>query len=361
MIWQKGVSLLFQRNASKIPIQLKDFVLITAKLGLTDLDQWNLSNTRWRTLHCSKLHDFRFHKTYPALKITNAAAEGSGQKTQQSPYPKGTPKGWINAMAQKEENFTPSVPALATIQPSQVKVGMATSTTNYSYIYILCKNLILENPNHQHPEALTFFSQAHTVRLICAIVIYSLAWPSEIQCSPGQYLLMPWSPNGLKPFRVYAHKRQGWWKLFHLWCTEVEDTLFIPHRKPMARMGIEYRSSKLQSGTLNSSYFLPEYSLCVCALEMPFLKSRQSNLFMGCWCLKPQTFLSDSVVSIFIKMQTSEEKDIVNGATNIFSLKFRAFMLHESVMYFSKIRKFRNIWAYWLRSYTAEYVEKIHL
>lgn len=323
VIWQKSVSLLFQRNASKIQIQHKDFVLITTKLQLIYLDQWNLSNTRWKTSHCSELHDFRFHKTYPALKITNAAAEGSGQKTQQSPHPKEIPKGWINAMTQGEENFTPSVPALAGIQSSQVKVGKATSTTAH-----LCKNLVLENLDHQHLEALTHFCQAHTARLICAIVICSLVLPSEMQCSPAQYLLMPWSPNGLKTFRVYPHKSQGWWKLFHLWGTKVEDTLFIPHRKPVTRMGTEYRSYKLQSGILNRSYFLPEYSLCVCALEMPFLKSRQSNLFMGCWCLKPQIFLSDSVVITFIKMQTSEEKDIVNGAMKIFSLKSRAFMLH---------------------------------
>lgn len=62
-------------------------------------------------------------------------------------------------------NFTPSLPALAGIQSSQVKVGMATSTTAH-----LGKNLVLENPDQQHLEALTLFCQTYTVRKICAIV-----------------------------------------------------------------------------------------------------------------------------------------------------------------------------------------------
>lgn len=104
---------------------IKISVFITTKLGLIYLDQCNLSITRWRSSHCSELHDF--HKTHPALKITNASAEGSGQKRQQSPHPKGTLKGWKNAVAQWEMNFTSSLPALAGIQLSQVKVGVGTS------------------------------------------------------------------------------------------------------------------------------------------------------------------------------------------------------------------------------------------
>lgn len=118
----------------------KIFVFITTKSGLIYLDQWNLSNTRRRPSHCREFHDF--HKIYPALKITNAAAEGWGQKTQQSPHPKGTSKGWKNAVAQWEMNLISSLPALAGIQSTQVKVG--TSRTSHLCFCLLQKNYSTE-------------------------------------------------------------------------------------------------------------------------------------------------------------------------------------------------------------------------
>lgn len=150
----------------------------------------------------------------------------------------------------------------------RLRLVLGTSTTDHLCFCLLQKTYSTEPRSSAPRSTHIFFGQTHTARLICAIVICSLAWPSEMQCSPGQ--LIPWSPNGPKTFRDYAHNRQGWWKLFHLWGTKVEKTLSIPHRKPVARMGTEYRSSKLQSGILSRSCFLPEYSLCVSALKMSF-------------------------------------------------------------------------------------------
>lgn len=237
------------------------------------LDQWNLSNTRWRPSHCSEFHGFRFRKAYPALEITNAASEGSGQKAHQPPGPKGMPREWINAVAQREVNFTPPLPALAGNQWSQVKVVMGTPTTAHFCFCLLQKSYSGESRSSAPRSAYTFLADLHckTNLFNCYLFLGLTFW------NPAQ----PWpvnalnGPNGLKTFRAFAHNRQGWWKLFHLWGTKVENTLFLPHREPVARMGTEYRSSKLQSGILNQNYFLPEYSQCDSALEMPFWKSRQ--------------------------------------------------------------------------------------
>lgn len=226
------------------------------------------------------------------------------------------------------------------------------------YAFAFCNKTYSREPW----SAYTFLSDLHCkINLSNCYLFLGLTLRNPVQAWPVSVDALN-VPNRLKTSRVYAHNRQGWWKLFHLWGSKVENTLFVPHRKPVARMITEYRSSKFQYEILNRrSYFLPEHSLCVSALEMPFLKSRQSNLFMGCWCLKLQTFPSDSTVRIFIKMQTSEDQGHCKWCHENILIEAQSLMLHLSVTYFSKIRKFRNIWADLLRSYIAEYVEKSHL